>query len=70
MPPENPSGQERPQSRFARMLAADPELRARCDAVRQMLQDAAMVELQAVYDSELLTAEDFGIVINARAANY
>ena len=49
------------------MLDADPELRERCDRVRDEVRKAAEEELRAVEDSQILTAEDFSIVINARA---
>jgi hypothetical protein len=57
----------RPKSRFQQILDADPALRERCDTVRRELQEAAAKELKAVFDSEILTAEDFAITINARA---
>jgi hypothetical protein len=59
------AGEER--SVFAKKLASDPELAARCEAVATELRDAAKEELKAVERSEQLTSEDFAVYINARA---
>ncbi len=58
------------KSYFARRLASDPELAARCDAVVKQLRNAVNRELEAVERSEQLTAEDFALIINARAPQF
>ncbi|TSC79576.1 MAG: hypothetical protein G01um101425_507 [Candidatus Peregrinibacteria bacterium Gr01-1014_25] len=64
-------GTVRAKSEFQRKLdAMTPEERARIDAVRDELRRAANEELKAIERSEMLTAEDFAIVINARAPQF
>jgi hypothetical protein len=55
------------RSYFAKKLASDPALAARCEAVVSELRNAANEDLKAVERSEQLTSEDFAIYINARA---
>lgn len=56
-----------PRSYFAKRLAADPELAARCEEVVAAVRSAAEPELQAGIRSEQLGPDDYGIIINARA---
>lgn len=58
---------ERPRSQFSQWLDAEPGRREYYDEVVRELRRQAWPEIKAVLDSEMLTAEDFAIVINARA---
>lgn len=56
--------QDQPRSYFARKLAADPALAARCEAVVTQLRNEANEQLKAVERSQQLTWEDFAVYIN------
>lgn len=56
-----------PRSYFARRLATDPELAARCEAIKQELRAAAAADIEAGRRSEQLTGDALKIIINARA---
>jgi hypothetical protein len=52
---------------FSKRLRDDPEFAARVEAIAaQLRREFEEGEMQDILRSELLTAEDFGIVINAR----
>lgn len=55
------------KSYFARKLESDPELARRCEEVVRSIRAAASEDIAAGIRSEQLTAEDLGVVINARA---
>lgn len=57
-----------PKSKFAKMLAADPELAARCEEVVRTLREAAREEVEACERSTMLGPND-NVIINARAYN-
>jgi hypothetical protein len=58
-----------PRSYFARKLAADPVLAARCREIEADLRKLAQPDVQAAIRSQQLGPLDYGIIINARAEN-
>jgi len=52
---------------FSKKYASNPDARARHDAILKKLQDAVKDEVEEIERSERLTAEDYAVVINARA---
>lgn len=60
-------GRPRAVSEFQKKLDADPELRRRFEETAREIREAAADDIAAAERSEQLTAEDFAIVINARA---
>lgn len=54
-----------PRSKFAKMLAADPELAARCEEVVKKIREAAKEEIEACERSRMIGPDD-NVYINAR----
>ncbi len=59
-------GAEVPQSAFARELAANPELAARCEKVVAALRNAAADDVAAGERAQKITGKDLAVTINAR----
>lgn len=57
---------DQPRSYFARRLAADPELAARCEKIARDLRDEAGPDIQACIHSRQLGPGDLDIIMNAR----
>ena len=63
-------GAEEPRSAFARQLAADPELAARCEKIAAAVRECAADDIAAGERAEKLTAKDFAVTINARIPTF
>lgn len=59
-------GAEVSQSAFARELANDPELAARCEKIAAAVRECVADDVATGERAEKLTAKDFAVTINAR----
>ncbi len=64
---KEPESSSQPRSYFAKRLAEDPVLAAKCEEIVVALRSEAAADIQAGIRSEQLGPNDYGIVINARA---
>ena len=53
---------EKYKSKFSRRLEADPELRARCEALERSLRASGRKYVEACRNSEIFTQEDYKII--------
>jgi hypothetical protein len=61
--------QQEPQSQFFRMLAANPDLAAKCDAIAEESRNAAMSDIEACRKSGQIGPNDLDVIINVRTDN-
>lgn len=60
---------DKPRSKFAKMLAADPALAARCEEVAKTIREAAKEEIEACERSRNIGPND-NVFINARLSPF